>query len=172
MLGNPDYRNFDREGEEWVYTTTEKNLIVGFYNDIVESMTTFPTGTYYGRNSYPEMSNSSYPAYPENNPNMGNSPAVMSDKEYQDLYTTANRQPFREDKMTSIRNGVYGRAFTCRQCVRMMSLFTFDDEKLQVFNIMAPNILDWENQHLILDNFKFVSSRDKAMQTIQSIRKR
>lgn len=28
MLGNPDYRNFDREGEEWVYTTTEKNLIV------------------------------------------------------------------------------------------------------------------------------------------------
>ena len=44
------------------------------------------------------------------------------------------------------------------------------DDKLQVFNMMAANIADWENQHLILDNFKFVTSREKAKKTIDSIR--
>ena len=27
LLGNPEFRNFDRDGEEWVYTTAEKDLI-------------------------------------------------------------------------------------------------------------------------------------------------
>ncbi len=177
MLGNPEYRNFDRETEEWVYVTVDKNLIVGFYNDLVESLNTYPAGSYYSRSPYSGANNSDYSSYPNTYPpavgpgvQSGSSSPVIRDRDFQEFLDAVNRHTFKEDKFAAIRSGVFNRAFTCKQCVRMMNMFNFDDDKLQVFNMMAANIADWENQHLILDNFKFVTSREKAKKTIDSIR--
>ena len=172
MLGNPDYRNFDRDGEEWVYTTAEKTVIIGFYDELVESMNSLPADMYYNSRAYPGMNYPDYTPYPDNYPGSGNVSAVMRDSEFQELLNVVSRQAFREDKMAAIRSGVSGRSVNCKQCVRMMNLFSFDDDKLQAFNIISGSIIDWENQHLILDNFKFVSSREKARKTIDSMRNR
>ena len=172
LLGNPEFRNFDRDKEEWVYITRDKNLIVGFYNEIVESMNTYPAGTYQSRSMYPANVYSPYSTPNSTYPPVKNTVSVLREKEFQEFFNTVKRQSFKEDKMVAIRNGVANRAFTCNQCVRMMNIFTFDDEKLQVFNIMAPGIVDWENKLSILDNFKFISSREKANQTISAYQNR
>ncbi|MHB9055370.1 MAG: DUF4476 domain-containing protein [Paludibacteraceae bacterium] len=171
MLGNPDYRNFDSDKEEWVYVEPDKDLIVGFYNERVESMTTLPPNSYKYRSSYQNNEYSPYSATYSNysQPKMS---SIIREKEFQDFLNTVNTRISRDDKMAEIKSEVYNRSFTCTQCVRMMNLFTLDNDKLQVFSIMAPNIADWENQTLILDNFKFISTREKAQQTIDNILRR
>lgn len=173
LLGVPDYRNFDSEIEEWIYVKIDMDLIVGFYNGVVESLNSLPPNTYRNRSIYPDNSyNTTYPSTYPNYPQPGMMNRAISEREFQDFYNSVNQQTFKDDKMDALRRGTYNRAFTCSQCVRMMNLFTFDDDKLLVFNTMSSNIVDWENQQLILDNFKFISSREKARQTIDSILRR
>lgn len=172
LLGNPEFRNFDRDGEEWVYTTAEKDLIIGFYNEGVESMKTYPAGTYQNRSMYPANVYSPYSTANPNYPPVINTVPVVREKEFQDFFNAVNRQSYKDDKIAAIRNGVANRAFTCSQCLRMMNIFPYDEEKLQVFNIMAPAIVDWENQAFVLNNFKFISTREKASQTINAIQSR
>lgn len=171
MLGNPDYRNFDGDKEEWVYVEPDKDLIVGFYNEIVESMTTLPPNSYKYRSSYPNNEYSPYSTTYSNysQPKMS---SIIREKDFLDFLNTVNTRISRDDKMAEIKREVYNRSFACSQCVQMMNLFTFDNDKLQVFNTMAPNIADWENQTLILNNFKFISTREKAQQTIDNILRR
>ena len=51
---------------------------------------------------------------------------------------------------------------SCKQCVRMMSIYRFDDDKLEVLKILAPNISDRENYDEIINALDFISSEEKA----------
>lgn len=174
LAGTPDYRNFNAEIEEWIYLKVDRDLIVGFYNGLVETLTTLPPGSYnsrsmYPSNNYPPYSGSSVnPNYP-NYPQTQNVPRIITDRDFSLLINSVSNEPNKERKFEVLRNGVYNRSFTCAQGQRVMSLFSFDDDKLRAFDIIAPNIVDWENQHLILDNFKFISSRENAKRTIDSL---
>ena len=43
-----------------------------------------------------------------------------------------------------------------------MSIYTFDDDKLKVLDIVAPRIADRENYEDIVDSLDFLSSQDKV----------
>ena len=67
--------------------------------------------------------------------------------------------------------GVSNKYFTCKQCVRLMSIYTFDDDKLEVLNIVAPQIIDFENQEEIIKSLSFISSEEKAEKILRRARK-
>ena len=46
--------------------------------------------------------------------------------------------------------------------MRMMSIYRFDDDKLEVLKIIAPNISDRENYDEIINALDFISSEEKA----------
>lgn len=88
--------------------------------------------------------------------------AVMNDRDFQYLYKTIKKKSFEKDRLELLSVGVLDNFFSCRQCAKIMSLYSFDDDKLEVLDIMARHIVDLDNAHLILDSFKFESDRRKA----------
>ena len=87
---------------------------------------------------------------------------VMSDKDFQYLYKTIKKKSFDRDRLELLSVGVLDNYFSCRQCAKLLSLYSFDKDKLKVLDIMAKHIVDLDNAYLILDSFRFESDRRKA----------
>ena len=96
---------------------------------------------------------------------------IMGERDFQFLYKTIKKKHFEKDRLELLSVGVLDNYFSCRQCAKLLSLYSFDKDKLKVLNIMAKHIVDLDNAHLILDSFKFESDRRKAAQML-GIRRR
>lgn len=53
-------------------------------------------------------------------------------------------------------------SLNCVQCASLMALYTFDDDKMKVLRIFAPNIVDPENYEVILDVIDSLFKKDDA----------
>ncbi len=89
--------------------------------------------------------------------------SAMNEKDFQFLYKIIKKKSFDDDRMEILSVGVLDNYFTCHQCVRLMSLYKFDDDKLQILRIMAGHIVDLENHHDILMRLDFESNKLKAL---------
>ena len=89
--------------------------------------------------------------------------SAMSEKDFQFLYKIIKKKSFDNDRMEILSVGVLDNYFTCQQCVRLMSLYKFDDDKLKILRIMAGHIVDLENHHDILMRIDFDSNKLKAL---------
>ena len=89
--------------------------------------------------------------------------SAMSEKDFQFLYKIIKKKSFDDDRMEILSVGVLDNYFTCQQCVRLMSLYKFDDDKLKILRIMAGHIVDLENHHDILMRIDFDSNKLKAL---------
>ena len=87
---------------------------------------------------------------------------IMGEKDFQFLYKTIKRKSFEKDRLELLSVGVLDNYFSCRQCAKLLSLYSFDKDKLKVLDIMAKHIVDLDNAYLILDSFRFESDRRKA----------
>ena len=87
---------------------------------------------------------------------------IMSDRDFQYLYKTIKKKHFEKDRLELLSVGVLDNHFSCRQCAKILSLYSFDKDKLKVLDIMARHIVDLDNARLILDSFRFESDRRKA----------
>ena len=88
---------------------------------------------------------------------------TMSEKDFQFLYKIIKKKSFDDDRMEILGVGVLDNYFTCHQCVRLMSLYKFDDDKLKILRIMSGHIVDLENHHDILMRIDFDSNKLKAL---------
>lgn len=89
--------------------------------------------------------------------------SAMNEKDFQFLYKIIKKKSFDDDRMEILSVGVLDNYFTCQQCVRLMSLYKFDDEKLKILRIMSGHIVDLENHHDILMRLDFESNKLKAL---------
>ena len=89
--------------------------------------------------------------------------SAMHEKDFQFLYKIIKKKSFDDDRMEILSVGVLDNYFTCQQCVRLMSLYKFDDEKLKILRIMSGHIVDLENHHDILMRIDFDSNKLKAL---------
>ena len=89
--------------------------------------------------------------------------SAMSEKDFQFLYKIIKKKSFDNNRMEILSVGVLDNYFTCQQCVRLMSLYKFDDDKLKIIRIMAGHIVDLENHYNILMRLDFDSNKRKAL---------
>ncbi|WP_321479472.1 DUF4476 domain-containing protein [uncultured Bacteroides sp.] len=165
MLGNPNYRRFDHEMEEWGY---EKSIAANPGMTVINI--SFIDGKVVGMDSFHKHQAVAVPVSPQTDvlmphPYSSYRPRrldVMSDRDFQALYNKVKNKPFKDDQLEILSVGVDKRSVTCDQCVRMMSIFTFDDDRLEVLKRMSPNIFDLEHADRIVDSLSFISSEDKA----------
>ena len=92
--------------------------------------------------------------------------SAMSEKDFQFLYKIIKKKSFEDDRMEILSVGVLDNYFTCHQCVRLMSLYKFDDDKLKIIRIMAGHIVDLENHYDILMRLDFDSNKRKALEIL------
>lgn len=164
ILGKPMHRSFDQEGEGWTY---EKSIagapgitvvVLGFIDGRVAYM-----------DSYEKYTNPPVAVYPsvEVGGSVSSGPhiivgRVMNERDFQALYNKVKSKPFKDDQLELLEAGIGNRGLSCKQCVQMMSIYRFDDDKLEVLKTVAPNIVDRENYDEIIDSLDFISSEEKA----------
>ena len=93
----------------------------------------------------------------------------MNKHDFEFLYKIIKQKSFKDDRLELLSVGVLDNYFSCKQCVKIMSLCSFDSEKLKVLDIMAKHIVDLEHADLILESFTFDSNREKAAKTLLDI---
>ena len=89
---------------------------------------------------------------------------VMDSDDFAILYTAVKNQSFKDRQIEIIKIGALGTSFSPSQCLSLMNLFSFDDDKMQVLELMAPRLSEYygEDTEIILDAFSFPSSKEKA----------
>ena len=92
--------------------------------------------------------------------------SAMNEKDFQFLYNVMKKKSFDDDRLEILSVGVLDNYFTCQQCVRLMSLYKFDNDKLKIIRIMAGHIVDLENYYDILMRLDFNSNKRKALDII------
>lgn len=86
----------------------------------------------------------------------------MNKKDFQFLYKIIKKKSFDDDRMEILNVGVLDNYFTCQQCVQLMSLYKFDEDKLKILRIMAGHITDMKNYEDILRHLDFELNKQKA----------
>lgn len=92
---------------------------------------------------------------------------IMNERDFQFLYKTIKKKSFDKDRLELLSVGVLDNHFSCRQCAQLMSIFSFDNDKLEVLDIMAEHIVDIENAAFIFESITFESNREKAAKKLR-----
>ncbi len=92
---------------------------------------------------------------------------IMNNRDFQYLYKVLKKKSFNSDRLELLSVGVLDNYFSCRQCVKIMSLCSFDDDKLEVFEIMVSHIVDLENADIIIESLNFKSNQEKAVKLLE-----
>lgn len=165
ILGQPDYRRFNREVEEWEYrkwlSGSDGVVLVSFENGRVVSMDSFEHPQAVQPTVPPVVqvppagSPDSHPSHPHRLPR-------MSDMEFEEFYRKVKAEPFSDDRSGMIRALSKSKRLTCRQCAKLLSFYSFSDEKLTAFRWFAPQLVDKENFREIQKQFDFSFDQDEV----------
>lgn len=86
----------------------------------------------------------------------------LSNQNFSILYNKVKKASFDDNKFDLIEVASLGCYYSCSQAVRLMKIFTFDDERLKALSMMAPHIVDPQNATDIYKLFSFDSDKEKA----------
>ena len=94
-------------------------------------------------------------------------PRAMRDKDFEMMAGIVKNTSFDDKKIDVIRVACIGSYFSSRQCAQLLSLLSFDDNKMKALEVIAPRLVDMENADKIIKEFSFSSSKDKAVSILK-----
>ena len=97
---------------------------------------------------------------------------VMNDQLFQTFYKEMKNEPFKDDRMKLLNAALAGSDFTSAQCLQLTKLYTFDDDRMEIMNIMYPRIVDKEAFFTVINTLTFSSSKEKMKDFIIGYGKR
>jgi hypothetical protein len=86
---------------------------------------------------------------------------LMDNNTFSSFFSAVKAAPFKSDKMDLIETAAQTSAFTTKQCKRLVDLNTFDDDKIEMIQLLYPRIVDKQNFFILLESLSFISSKDK-----------
>lgn len=165
IMGRPDARSIGYQGEEvWTYRSSDlfdadRITEITFYDGRVARMDTYRAGQGRQREAYPD-----YPTYPQRRdyPIYGERRQRMSDEAFSRFVYEVQRQSFKDDKLRYIQDAAQRNFFSVQQADRLLRLFSWDDEKLEVLRFVAPRLVNPQEAYRLVDLFTFDSGKRKA----------
>lgn len=169
LMGEPNYRRFYDNVEQLEFHKSrplqyDKVYIIELVDNKVINMDSFEDRPITTPVNPPTVCPPTYPnnrptTYPYDN-------RFENQEDFNKFYNTIKNIPFQDDQLEVLRKGVRNRVFTCDQCIKLMTIRNFDDEKLKFLEIIAPKIRDLENSEKIVNSLSFISSEKKARQLL------
>lgn len=175
LLGAPSLRGFDTQSETLTYASRsltqyirrvirlESGVVVSMRNEVEEINPQHAT---------PEPTRPIIIA-PEERPRYdrpySRPPVITSEQEewFEDLMRRYNSATFSSDKREVLNFALRNGTFSCVQVRRLMQTCTFDSEKWEMLQFLAPAIYDPHNAYRIADMFTFDSEKRRAIQIIE-----
>ena len=97
----------------------------------------------------------------------GKQPRAMRDKDFDMMVGIVKKASFDDKKIDVIRVACIGSYFSSKQCAKLLSLLSFDDNKIKALEVIAPRLVDMNNADDIVKKLSFSSSKDKAVSILQ-----
>ena len=174
ILGKPDATSFDSYGDRWTYRKSplldpdDKFIYISFGRDgKVISYQECIVPSYRGNDA--EVYHPVLPPVPQENypdPYSECQPYALSENAFDFLYGKVKDANFDDDRYTLLEVATLGCWYTCDQCARMMTFFSFDDDKLKALQIMGKHVVDPQNAVIITNKLSFSDSKDKALRML------
>ena len=94
-------------------------------------------------------------------------PRAMRDKDFDMMAGIVKEASFDDNKIDVICVACIGSYFSSKQCAKLLSLLSFDDNKIKALEVIAPRLVDMNNADDIVKKLSFSSSKDKAVSILQ-----
>ena len=91
---------------------------------------------------------------------------AMRDNDFSMMYKIVKKVSFNDNRIDIIRVAAIGSYFSSKQCAELLSLISFNNDKLKALEVMAPRIVDDKDVDRILKQFSFNRDKDKAMKIL------
>lgn len=157
LLGKPDFRRFDNGSEQWEYqsggiATSCKFLIIEFRNGKVTSM-----------DSYNEIAKETSVGDLYSSKISLDTVGSIDDNEFEKIYNETKNSVFKD---STLEKAIINKKLSCAQCLKLMSLYTFDNDKLKMLQVLKDHIADTTNYDNIVNSLDFISSKNKAKEIL------
>lgn len=175
IYGKPLSTSFDEASETWNYEKSRGGLLDP--HNVYITVCFDSNGQvvrYDERTERVEIpSSSNYSSINSSRPSFGDRRGfrALSDSDFSILYNKVRSASFDSGKLDLIQIASLGGYFTCAQCARLISIFSFTDGKMKALGFVAPHIVDAQNAAEIYSQFTFSTEKDKAAELIRSARR-
>ena len=176
ILGKPDLRNLNASEEVWQYFVspdirTTDTYTISFKNERLSSFNSTrkkespqsvpviisePEVKIFPQSRIPERSRYEQRAQEE------------AEREFKEFLARIKRQTFTKDMIAYVRDAARYQRFSSLQVKRILQLFSWDSERLDVLRILAPSMTDGYKVHEIIETFDFSSGKDEARQILRT----
>ena len=92
-------------------------------------------------------------------------PKAMHHKDFTMMCEVVDDASFTDKKIGVIKVACISSYFTSQQCAQLLSMFSFEDDKLKVLKVLRPRMLDIDAKP-ILKQFSFSDTKDKAIEIL------
>ncbi|HEY4787052.1 MAG TPA: DUF4476 domain-containing protein [Bacteroidales bacterium] len=92
----------------------------------------------------------------------------MDQQDFDQLMGMVERTPFAQDKKKIISTSAMSNYFLIDQVVKLTSKFSFDNDRLDVIQLLYPRILNLDKNYLLYDCLTFSDSKNKLQRFIES----
>ena len=90
-------------------------------------------------------------------------PKAMRDKDFMMMCEVVDEASFTERKIGVIKVACISSYFTSEQCAKLLSMISFDTDKLEALKVLRPRVLNIDAR-VIQKQFSFSSSKEEAME--------
>ena len=97
---------------------------------------------------------------------------AMDNADFKLLRSLLKEESFDKNRVKMIRIACIGNYFTSSQCAGILSLFSFESNKLEALEYLAPRVIDKQRCEVILEEFTFLSNREKAEKLLMGRKRR
>lgn len=97
---------------------------------------------------------------------------VMNPQLFDTFFNKVKQESFSSNRLKMIETALANTDFTCGQCLRLMKLYSFDDDKMEIMKLMYPRIVDKEAFFTVIDGLTFSSNRDEMNEFVKNYGKR
>ncbi len=94
----------------------------------------------------------------------------MNDVEFNLLKRNVTEASFADNKKQIVTASAVNHFFVVIQLIELLNIFPFDDNKLEIIQVVYPKILDPGNKYLLYNCLIFSSSKEKLDKIIQDIK--
>lgn len=84
---------------------------------------------------------------------------AMDDAVFKTFLKKVKDEPFSDDRLRLIQTAAMGGGFTSAQCLQLVKLYSFDDDKQAVMKLLYPAVVDKEAFFMVIDELTFDDSR-------------
>lgn len=97
---------------------------------------------------------------------------VMDNQLFKTFLNNVKKEPFKDDRISMINTALVSSDFTSGQCLQLVKLFNFDDDKVEIMKMMYPRIVDKEAFFTVISSLTFSSSKDKMNEFVRDYGRR